>query len=54
LGTFETQNVRLFPSAWQEFTFAPTRARYLKVKVLSLHRPTGPTQVEQWRLLGQF
>lgn len=54
LGTFETQNVRLFPSAWQEFAFAPTRARYLKVRVLGLHRPSGPTQVEQWQLLGTF
>jgi hypothetical protein len=54
LGTFETQNVRLFPSAWQRFTFAPVRARYLKVKVLGLHRPTGTPQVEQWQLLGKF
>jgi hypothetical protein len=54
LGTFETQNVRLFPSAWQQFTFPPARARYLKVKVLGVHRPTGTTQVEQWQLLGRF
>jgi hypothetical protein len=54
LGTFETQNVRLFPSPWQKFTFPPVRARYLKVKVLALHRPAGPTQIEQWQLLGRF
>ena len=54
IGKFETQNVRLFPSPWQEFTFKPTRAKYLKVRVLSLHRPNGPTQVEQWQLLGTF
>ena len=54
IGKFVTQNVRLFPSPWQEFTFKPTRAKYLKVRVLSLHRPTGPTQVEQWQLLGTF
>ena len=54
IGTFATQNVRLFPSAWQEFTFPPKRARYLKVRVLSLHVPTGRAQVEQWQLLGSF
>jgi hypothetical protein len=54
LGKFETENVRLFPSPWQEFKFPPKRATYLKVRVLSLHRPTGPTQVEQWQLLGSF
>jgi hypothetical protein len=54
LGTFETQNVRLFPSPWQDFTFAPVQARYLKVRVRSLHSPSGPTQVEQWQLLGGF
>jgi len=54
LGTFETQNVRRFPSPWQEFTFPPTRAKYLKVVVRAIHRPTGATQVEQWQLLGSF
>ena len=54
LGTFETQNVRLFPSPWQEFTFAPVAARYLKVRVRALHSPPGTPQVEQWQLLGRF
>jgi hypothetical protein len=54
IGTFETQNVRLFPSPWQDFTFASTRARYLKVRVLTLHKPSGATQVEQWQLLGHL
>jgi len=54
IGTFETQNVRLFPSPWQEFRFTPTRAKYLKVRVLSIHRPPGTPQVEQWQLLGSF
>lgn len=54
LGTFETQNVRLFPSAWQDFTFTPVKARYLKVRVRSLYSASGSTQVEQWQLLGSF
>ena len=54
IGTFETQNVRLFPSPWQEFTFTPTRAKYLKVRVLSLYKSPGTTQIEQWQLLGSF
>jgi hypothetical protein len=54
IGKFETQNVRLFPSAWQDFKFPPRRARYLKVRVLSLHSPSGLPQVEQWQLLGSF
>jgi hypothetical protein len=54
LGNFETQNVRLFPSPWQDFTFSPVTARYLKVRVRSLYATSGPTQVEQWQLLGRF
>ena len=54
IGTFDTQNVRLFPSPWQEFKFAPTRAKYFKVRVLSLYKAPGTTQIEQWQLLGSF
>lgn len=54
LGVFETQNVRLFPSPWQDFPFAPTVAKYLKVRVISLWQSPGATQVEQWQLLGEL
>jgi len=52
IGKFETENVRLYPSAWQEFQFQPRTARYLKVAILSMHRPGGTPQIEEWRLLG--
>ena len=35
IGKFQTQNVKMFDSPYQKFTFAPTAARYLKLRVLS-------------------
>ena len=54
LGVFETQNVRLFPSAWQAFTFPPTTAKYLKVRVRDLFKSSSNTQAEQWQLFGKL
>jgi hypothetical protein len=54
IGTFQTQNIRLYPSPWQEFTFPPMRARYLKVHVISAWGAgwnTSPKVIE-WQLLG--
>ena len=35
IGTFKTQNVKLFKTLYQQFTFSPVTAKYLKVKILS-------------------
>ena len=54
IGTFQTRNIRLYPSQWQEFTFPAVRARYLKVHVISAWDSgwnTSPKVVE-WQLLG--
>ena len=49
LGQFSTQNLRMLKTPYQEFKFAETTARYLKIKVISGHaRTTGG-----WHLLPQ-
>jgi TIR domain-containing protein len=56
IGRFHTQNIRLYPSPWQEFTFRPVRAKYFKLHVISAWDAgwnTSPKVVE-WQLLGRF
>ena len=53
IGKFETQNVRLFPSAWQEFKFRPVRAKYFKVRLISTYGFLHP-QAWEWRLFGPY
>jgi hypothetical protein len=56
IGKYQTQNIRLYPSPWQEFKFAPVRARYFKLHVISAWGAgwsTSPKVVE-WQLLGNF
>ena len=44
IGRFQTQNIRLYPSPWQEFKFQPVRARFLKLHVISAWDPAWKTQ----------
>jgi hypothetical protein len=37
IGTFSTQNMRIMRNPYQEFRFAPVKARYLKVRSLKNH-----------------
>lgn len=37
IGTFETKNLRLFKSPYQEFRFPPVTAKYLKLRALMNH-----------------
>jgi hypothetical protein len=56
IGQFQTKNVRLYPSAWQEFKFEEVRARYFKLHVISawdVGWKTSP-KVNEWQLLGGF
>ena len=56
IGTFQTKNIRLYPSPWQDFTFPPVRARFLKVHVISAWGAgwSGNPKVTEWQLLGTF
>ncbi len=54
VGKFETQNIRLYPSAWQEFKFPPQRAKYFKVRILSTHVSFPTPQVFEWQLMGSL
>jgi hypothetical protein len=56
VGTFQTKNIRLYPSPWQEFKFGPVRARYFKVHVISAWGASwnNNPKVVEWQLLGSF
>ena len=51
IGKFQTQNIRFFKEPYQEFKFAPVKARYLKVKVISSHGFSS-VGVYEFQLLG--
>ncbi|HLF97467.1 MAG TPA: VWA domain-containing protein [Methylococcaceae bacterium] len=55
VGTFATQNLRLLRTPYQEFKFAETTARYLKLRLISAHdRTTGGFHLlTQVRLVGK-
>jgi TIR domain len=56
IGQFQTKNIRLYPSPWQEFKFAAVRARYFKLHVISAWDAGWKTspKVNEWQLLGSF
>ena len=56
IGQFQTKNIRLYPSPWQEFKFEPVRARYFKLHVISAWDAGWKTspKVNEWQLLGAF
>jgi TIR domain len=56
IGQFQTKNIRLYPSPWQEFKFEAVRARYFKLHVISawdMGWKNSP-KVNEWQLLGGF
>jgi hypothetical protein len=56
IGQFQTKNIRLYPSPWQEFKFEAVRARYFKLHVISAWDAGWKTspKVNEWQLLGSF
>lgn len=56
IGQFQTKNIRLYPSPWQEFKFDAVRARYFKLHVISAWDAGWKTspKVNEWQLLGRF
>ena len=52
LGTFETQNLKLFKTPYQEFKFPPVTAKYFKVKIISFWSDISYGSIYQIQLLG--
>lgn len=53
LGTFSTQNIRIMRNPYQEFRFAPVKARYLKLRSLKNHSGSaGAVIAYEFQLYG--
>jgi hypothetical protein len=53
IGKFQTQNVKLFKTPYQEFRFSPVKAKYLKIKLLSTYGPST-ANVPEVQLFGRM
>ena len=53
IGKFQSINVKLFKTPYQEFKFPPVTAKYLKFKLLSSYGSTHP-QVYEFQLFGNL
>ena len=51
IGSFETQNVKLFATPYQAFKFPAVTAKYFKLKIVSLWSDTSTAFVFQFQLL---
>ena len=56
IGKFNTRNVLMVETPYQEFKFAPVRAKYFKVILLSNHQKDGrgSMYVPEFRLFGRL
>lgn len=55
IGKFDTQNMRLFKSPYQEFRFQPVTAKYLKVRSLANQRgDNGAVRAYEFQLFGDL
>ncbi|MCW5591854.1 MAG: toll/interleukin-1 receptor domain-containing protein [Burkholderiales bacterium] len=52
IGTFATQNVRIMRNPYQEFRFAPVKAKYLKVRALKSHAGSSTAFAYEFQLYG--
>lgn len=54
IGKFSTRNALMLETPYQEFKFAPVRAKYFKVRLVSNHQSDGrgATVVHEFRLFG--
>jgi hypothetical protein len=52
IGTFQTQNVKLFKTPDQEFRFLPVTAKYLKLKINSAWDPSYGVHLRRVQLFG--
>jgi hypothetical protein len=53
IGKFQTQNVKLFKTPYQEFKFSPVKAKYLKIKLLSTYGPSS-ANVPEVQIFGRM
>ena len=53
IGKFQTQNVKLFKTPYQEFRFAPITAKYLKFKLISTYDWPHPN-IYEFQLFGSL
>lgn len=53
IGKFQTQNVKLFKTPYQEFKFPPVKAKYLKIKLLSTYGSSF-SDVPEVQLFGRM
>ena len=55
IGRFLTQNTTLLADPYQQFKFAPTTSRYLKVRLISNHNGYDSAfEVREFQLLGKL
>jgi hypothetical protein len=54
IGTFQTQNVKLFKTPDQEFRFLPVTAKYLKIKIVSAWDHSSGVHLHRVQLFGIF
>jgi Sad1 / UNC-like C-terminal len=54
LGKFQTQNVKLFKTPYQEFKFTEVTAKHLKVKLLATHGGTSHPCIHEFQLFGSL
>jgi TIR domain len=52
IGRFQTQNIKFVKQPYQQFTFPPVQARYLKVKILSSHAGSRDALAYEVQLFG--
>jgi hypothetical protein len=54
LGKFQTQNFKVLKTPYQEFTFPPVKAKYLKIKLLSTHDSFPHPDLWEIQLFGHL
>lgn len=54
IGKFSTQNLRIMKNPYQEFSFEPVRAKYLKVRSLKNHTGSVSSVAYEFRLYGRL
>ncbi len=54
IGKFQTQNIKLFNTPYQEFKFSPVKAKYLKIRLLSTYGGMSSANVPEVQLFGRM
>ena len=54
IGKFQTKNMKLFKTPYQEFTFRRVKAKYLKYKTISNFRGDSYAWIVEFQLFGKL